>query len=310
MQKIKGIIAAAYTPMDDGAELKLDVIQAYADFLKTNGVAGVFLCGTTGESASLSVAERMKVTEAWAALSPDNFSIIVQVGHNSLKESKLLAKHAREAGADAISVIAPSFFKPTKITDLIAYCSEIALEASDKPFYFYHIPSMTGVNFDMLGFMENVGDKIPNFTGIKFTHENLMDYGLCVGYKERKYDMLFGRDEILLSALSLGAQGAVGSTYNLIAPLYNKIIESFKAGEMNQAQLFQIKAMEFVRVLIRYGGGVVAGKAIMKLIGMDCGPARLPLGSVNDTSGLQEDLKQLGFFGYCSKVREEDFNDR
>lgn len=302
MQKIKGIVAAAYTPMDDDAELKLEVIQAYADFLKTNRVAGVFLCGTTGESASLSVAERMKVTEAWTALSLDNFPIIVQVGHDSLKESKKLAKHAREAGADAISVIAPCFFKPAKVIDLIVHCREIALEAPDKPFYFYHMPSITGVNFDMVGFMENIGDRIPNFAGIKFTHENLMDYGLCLGYSEKKYDMLFGRDEILLSALSLGAQGAVGSTYNLIAPLYNKIIEAFKAGEMNQARLFQLQAMEFVRVLIRYGGGVVGGKAIMNLIGIDCGPVRLPLRSVKNTTRLYKDLNELDFFEYCSKV--------
>ena len=295
--------------MDSNGELKLEIIEAYADFLIANNVAGVFVGGTTGEGASLTVEERMKVTETWTSLVPNDFLVLAHVGHNSVKQSKQLAKHAQEAGADAISAIAPDFYKPAEVVDLISYCAEVASEAPDKPFYFYHIPSMTGVNFEMLDFIENMGDRIPNFAGIKFTHENLMDYGLCLGYREKRYDMLFGRDEMLLSALTLGAEGAVGSTYNMIAPLFSEIIEAFNARDIEKASFLQRKVMEFVRVLIRYGGGVVGGKAIMKLVGMDCGPVRLPLMSVKDTTRLYNDLKQIGFFDYCAKMETPSDTD-
>ncbi|MCG8318996.1 MAG: dihydrodipicolinate synthase family protein [Cytophagales bacterium] len=310
MSKIKGLIAAAYTPMDAKGELNLKVVKSYAAFLQANGVKGTFVCGTTGESTSLTVGERMKVTEAWTCLGLTDFRVIVQVGHNSLKESKRLAKHAQEAGADAISVIAPSFFKPAEVVDLIGYCADIASEAPVVPFYFYHIPAMTGVNFGMVDFLEQVKGRIPNFAGIKFTHENLMDFGLCLGYKEKRYDMLFGRDEILLGALCLGAKGAVGSTYNFMAPLFNQIIDAFKNGNTEQAGFLQRQVMEFVRVLIRHGGGVVGGKAIMKLVGVDCGPVRLPLKSVKDTTRLYHDLMQSGFFNYCAMAKNAEVPGR
>ena len=302
MSKIKGLIAAAHTPMDAEGALNHHLIKPYASFLKANMVNGVFLCGTTGESASLTMDERMKVADTWTGLALDDFHVIVHVGHNSFKESKKLAKHASESGADAISAIAPGFFKPATIKDLISYCSEIASEAPELPFYFYHIPMMSGVRFQMIEFIENLGESIPSFAGIKFTHEDIMDYGLCLGYKEKKYDMLFGRDEMLLSALCLGAEGAVGSTYNFMAPLYCNIIEAYQRGDLKQAAFLQHKAMQFIRVLIHYGGGIVAGKAIMKLVGMDCGPVRLPLKSVDDTMDIYHDLKRLGFFEYCVKT--------
>src|SRR5207237_7790705 len=143
----------------------------------------------------------------------------------------------------------------------------------------------------------------PTLAGVKFTHENLMDFGRSGEVGGGKYTMLFGRDEILLSGLALGARGAVGSTYNFAAPLYLRIIDAFNRGDLENARRDQSRAMEFINVLDRHGG-LAAGKAVMKLIGIDCGPVRLPLRSLsaNDEHSLHAQLEQIGFFEYASKV--------
>ena len=118
-----------------------------------------------------------------------------------------------------------------------------------------------------------------------------------------KFNILFGRDEILLAGLSLGATGAVGSTYNYAAPLYHRIIDAFNRGDLEAARRDQARAIEFIGALDRHGG-LVAGKVAMKLIGLDCGPVRLPLRAATaaDEAGLRAAFEKVGFFDYCSKL--------
>jgi N-acetylneuraminate lyase len=124
-----------------------------------------------------------------------------------------------------------------------------------------------------------------------------MDFGLTIAAAKNKYDILFGCDEILLSALVLGAKGAVGSTYNYAAAHYNRIINAFNAGEMKTAAALQIDTMRFVEIFFRHGG-MSANKAILGLLGMDCGPARPPMIpiSAKQVMALKADLKKFGFF--------------
>ena len=115
--------------------------------------------------------------------------------------------------------------------------------------------------------------------------------------------MLFGSDEILMAALSLGADGAVGSTYNYAAPLYSRLIAAYKAGDISAARKEQVRSQEMVSFLLKYGG-IPTGKAMMKIIGLDCGGVRSPLKDLSKEQydELANGLKQIGFFDYCSKV--------
>ena len=301
MKHLSGLIAAPHTPFRPDGAVALDVIPLQARLLAHNGVSGAFICGTTGEGASLTSTERRQVAEAWARAKPAGVSLIVHVGHSSLGEACAFARHAQEIGADAIATIAPSFFKPASVTELVAWCAQVAAAASTLPFYYYHMPSMTGVTFPAADFLSAAGDRIPNLAGVKFTHENLMDFGRCTEQRKGKYNLLFGRDEILLPGLALGARGAVGSTYNFAAPLYLRIIEAFDRGDLAAARRDQSRAMEFIGVLERHGG-LAAGKSAMKLIGVDCGPVRLPLRALTerDEASLRDGLEQVGFFEYAS----------
>jgi N-acetylneuraminate lyase len=300
---LSGLIAAPHTPFRADGALALDVIPQQAQLLAKNGVAGAFVCGTTGEGASLTSDERRRVVEAWAAAKPDSIALIVHVGHLSLGEASEFARHAQETGADAIATIAPSFFKPGNVEDLVAWCAKVAAAAPNLPFYYYHMPAMTGVSFAATDFLRAATDRIPTLAGVKFTHENLMDYSRAAEFDGGRYNVLFGRDEILLAALALGARGAVGSTYNYASPLYARIISAFGRGDIATARRHQSQAMEFIEIHNRYGG-LVAGKAMMKLVGVDCGPVRLPLRAITaqDEAKLRADLEKIGFFDYCSKL--------
>ena len=300
---LHGLIAAPFTPFRPDGELALDVIPRQAALLAHNGVSGAFVCGTTGEGHSLTVDERQQVVEAWRKSTPSSVKLVVHVGHLSLGESCKLAQHAAANGADAIATIAPSFFKPTGTQELVAWCQKVASAAPYLPFYYYHMPAMTGVNIPVAEFLAAAHGKIPTLAGIKFTHENLMDYGRSGAVADGRYSMLFGRDEILLAGLSLGAAGAVGSTYNFAAPLFHRIAKAFDVGDIVGARKEQSRAQEFIEVLHNHGG-LPAGKAIMNLIGVDCGPVRLPLRSLtpDQTSHLKSELQAVGFFDYCSEV--------
>lgn len=294
---LTGLISAPFTPFYPDGSVNYALIPKLAKHLSATGVSGAFVCGTTGEGASLTLTERLEVARAWRAVATSGLRVIVHVGSNSVEDSKVLAREAERVGADAFATLAPSFFRPEGITGLLDWCAAIARAAPKLPFYYYHMPAMTGVGGSMAEFLPRAAERIPNFAGIKFTHENLMDYMLTVAAAGAKHDILFGRDEILLSALVVGAPGGVGSTYNYIAPIFQRVVAAFKAGDFARARDQQLLATLIIEVMVRHGG-LAAGKAIMGLIGLDCGPMRQPLRSLAPESveALRADLDKVGFF--------------
>jgi len=305
MQKIEGLIAAPFTPMHQDESLNLSLIPSYYAMLKHNNVKGAFICGSTGEGVSLSTEEKKRIAEAWALCTSNDpdFITMTLLGGTSVPDCIELAKHAKSVGIKAVSFTAPFYFKPASVEMLVQVCEKIAASVLDLPFYYYHIPVLTGVNFSMIDLLAAVDGRIPNFAGIKYTHEDFMDFLSCMHYKERKYDMLWGRDENMLPALSLGTKAAVGSTFNYAAPLYYALMDAFKQGELKTAALLQQQSIDMIRLLGKYGG-IATGKAYMKLIGLDCGMFRLPVKNMNDIENQQfiADTEKLGFKSYCSKV--------
>ena len=296
-KKIDGLIAAPFTPFHQDGSLNLDMVKPLALHLQKSGASGAFVCGTTGEGVSMTSDERKQVAARWRQELPAPLKVIVHVGDNSLGRAQDLARHAEQIGADAIAAIAPNFFRPASVNDLVDWCAGIASAAPKTPFYYYHMPAMSGVNFAMADFLPLAAAKIPSFGGIKFTHENLMDYAQCVVLAGDKYSILFGRDEILLSALALGAKGAVGSTYNYACPIYNRVIKAFESGDRSAAAAAQMESINFIVAFCRQGG-MAGGKAIMAMIGLDCGPVRAPIANLTpaQVATLKADLEKIGFF--------------
>ena len=305
-QIAQGLIAAPFTPMHADGALNLYAVDAYARWLHRSGVVGAFICGTTGEGFSLTTEERMQLAERWVAVAPQELKVIVHVAHNSLGESQQLAAHAERIGAHAIASIGSTFFRPASAAQLVEFCAPTAAAAPSLPFYYYHMPVMTGVNLPMTEFLRLGATRIPTLAGIKFTDENLMSYTQCLNFEAGRFNILFGRDEILLAALALGATGAVGSTYNYMAPVYHKVIEAFRTGDMTAARRWQSFAIQIIEVMARQGG-LPANKAMMKMIGLDCGPMRPPLKNLTaeECESFRQALERVGFPG---KVPEPGVN--
>jgi len=302
-QHLEGLIAAPFTPMHANGSLNIALIAPYYQFLRQNGVTGAFICGSTGEGVSLTRDEKMEVAEAWAQASrndPD-FKVMTLLGGTCLADCKVLAKHAAEIGLYGVSFTAPSYFKPANVAVLADMCAEIAAEVPDMPFYYYHIPVLTGANLNMIDLLEAVDGKIVNFAGVKYTHEDFMDFLSCMSFKNNKYDMLWGRDENMLSALALGTKGAVGSTFNYLTPLYKQLIAAFEQNDLKKAAILQQKSIDFIRLLGKYGG-IATGKAYMKLIGLDCGGFRLPVKNMDASAfeHFKKDVENLDFQAFKS----------
>ncbi|KAM5147910.1 N-acetylneuraminate lyase [Mantella aurantiaca] len=297
--KLRGLVAATFTPMTSSNDVNLSVILEYVDFLvHKQNVKNIFVNGTTGEGMSLSVQERKKLAEEWVKHSRDKMdNVIVHIGSLSLEESKDLASHAASCGADAISAVSPSFIKPSNQDALVLYCKEVAAAAPSLPFYYYHIPHLTGVKYPVNNLVGNMKLHIPSFRGVKFTDINLMDFGLCVhGYQE--LDFFYGVDEQLLGGLVFGAHGAVGSTYNYLGSTTNKLLVAFEEGNLQKARELQCKMQEFIGFVFALGWGLPEFKNIMSLIsGIDLGPPRLPLTTSwkpEHPEKVRAELKRLG----------------
>lgn len=303
---LEGLIAAPFTPMQKNGSINVAIIPAYYQMLKANGVKGAFICGSTGEGVSLSLIEKKAVAEAWAAVTKDDADFIVMplLGGTCLTDCKELALHAQEIGLDAISFTAPFYFKPASVEILANCCKEIAAVVPDMPFYYYHIPVLTGVGFPMLELLKAVDELIPNFAGIKYTHEDFMDFLSCMNFKDGKYDMLWGRDENMLPALALGTKASVGSTFNYAAPLYYDLIDAFNSGDLKTANALQQKSIDMITLLGKYGG-IATGKAYMKLLGIDCGEFRLPVKNMTATEFelFKKDVEQIGFNNFSSRLQ-------
>ncbi|MFN8475726.1 MAG: dihydrodipicolinate synthase family protein [Anaerolineae bacterium] len=289
------LIAATFTAFNADGSLNLAAIERQAELLVRQEVNGVFVCGTTGEGVSLTTDERMQVAARWCEVASDSLQVIVHVGHNSLAEARDLAAHAQRIKAAGVGAVSPSFFRPRDVSTLVDVCSSIAEAATDLPFYYYHIPVMTGIHLPMADFFELARARIPNFAGLKFTHEDLMDYARCLELAGEEYAIFFGRDEILLAALSLGARGAVGSTYNFAAPIFREVVAAFRAGDLDRARRVQAEARRMIELIVKYRG-VAAQKTLMSWLGIDCGPLRLPLASLTseEATSLRREMEQLG----------------
>lgn len=304
MEKIQGLIDAPFTPFCPNGDVNLNPIPAYAQMLKKNGLQGVFINGSSGEGYMLTAEERMALAEAWLKAAPEGFKVIVHVGSCCVRESRRLAEHAAAIGAWGIGAMAPPFPKINRVEELVKYIEEIAAGAPELPFYFYHIPAFNGAYLPMVELLEAVDGRVPNFAGIKYTYESMYEYNQCRLYKDGKYDMLHGQDETILPCLAMGgARGGIGGTTNYNGRELVGILEAWKAGDLALAQERQNFSQEVINVICHYRGNIVAGKRIMKLIGLDLGKNRTPFQNMTDEeeARMKAELEAIRFFDRCNR---------
>lgn len=303
-EKIHGLIDAPFTPFDKEGNVNPAPIPAYARMLKKNGLKGVFINGSSGEGYMLTDDERRLLAETWIKSAPEDFKVIVHTGSCCARASRELARHAAECGAWGIGAMAPPFPKINRVEELVKYIEEIASGAPELPFYYYHIPAFNGAYLPMVKLLEAVDGRVPNFAGIKYTYESLYEYNQCRMYGDGKFDMLHGQDETILPSLAMGgARGGIGGTTNYNGRELAAIIDAWDRGDIEAAREHQNFAQEVINVICRYRGNIVAGKRIMKLIGLDLGPNRTPFQNMTDEeeAAMKAELESIGFFNRCNK---------
>lgn len=291
------LIAAPHSPFDASGALMLAAVPRQAAHLAAAGIDGVFIGGTTGESLSLTVAERMALADAWLAPAREHrIRLFVHVGSSTVADAAALAAHADKLGVDAISAMAPSYFKPATVADLAASLAEIAAAAPGTPFYYYDISPLTGVTLRSSELLERHADAIPTLAGVKHSSPDIVDFERCVAAADGRYRIYWGCDEALVAGLALGAAGGIGSTYNFAAPLARGVIDAFHAGDMARARTLQLRTVRLVDALARHGY-LRASKAVMAMQGVDVGSVRLPMRAL-DADGhapIRSDLLAAGF---------------
>jgi N-acetylneuraminate lyase len=297
--KFHGLCPATHTPMHADGSLNLAVVEKQAAHLLARKIDRVFIGGTTGESVSLKVGERRALSDRWAEVSKDcGIKVVVHVGANCLADAEELAAQAQRNQASAISMIAPSYFKPRNLEDLVACCAQVAAAAPELPFYYYDIPPLTGITFPVDDYLRLAAKRIPTLAGVKYSNPDLGTYLLGKRLDGGRYDLPWGIDEYFLSALAMGAQGGVGSTYNFVPGPLHRMMAAFPKGDLATCQLEQDRMMQVIRIVAKRGY-MGCAKALMTHLGVPVGPARLPNGNP-DAAGVQAMIGELDAIGYFS----------
>jgi N-acetylneuraminate lyase len=275
------IWAAAPTPFDAEGRLDVSRVPAQADHLRAVGVHGAFLNGTTGEFPALSSDERRTVVEAWAAVRSPGFGLAVQVGGTDLDQVTALAAHAEDHGADFIATVTPYYGKPATLDLAVEFLRAVGAAASDTPLCYYHFPAMTGSPYMPNEVIARAAEAVPTLSSVKFTDSDLMEVervrSTAGGTK-----VYFGRDELLVPALSIGVEAVIGSLYNILAPVAHQIVNAFDLGEHATAYAMHKPFRDIANVADAHGGPGFL-KELFNRFGPVCGTARTPWGPITAT---------------------------
>ena len=284
MDKIKGIIPALVTPFNDNNELAVEEVPKLVEMLIEARVAGLFVCGATGEAPMLSIDERTKMAEVVIKTVNKRIPVIIHVGATYVETACKLAKHAEVTGASAASTL-PPLDKTLGIDAVIEYYRQVG-GASKLPFYVYWKADMaiSGVTPEI--FLEKM-KVVPNFFGIKFTDTNFYFFQRLIAISGGKLNCLTGPDEMFISGLAMGSDGAVGSNYNIMPRHFVSIYNDFTAGRITEAREKQYQANEFVSLILKFGVNPSI-KAVLERRGFKVGLTR-PNNNLTLSRNLSED---------------------
>jgi N-acetylneuraminate lyase len=295
--KLSGILPALLTPFDADGEVNAPVIREVVDFQLAAGVSGFYLNGSTGEGLLLSEAERQLVVKTVVDQVKGRVPVVVHVGAMATQAARALAAQASEAGADAISSIPPIYF-PVGAKGVKQYYQQVA-SAADLPFYVYNIPGATGIDVDVAMTRDLIAG-VPTLRGMKYTSYNFFEMRKLIELNDGYLNIVSGPDELMVAAQAMGADGAIGSTFNVLPRLFVQAYEAFNAGDVAAARELQAKGNRAINTFLQFPS-LSALKEMMRLVGFDCGSARAPnLPLTGEQKGqLREMLEEVSFFKFA-----------
>lgn len=289
-----GTMPALVTPFEKNGKIKANTVKGLVDWQLSEGSKGFYICGSTGEGPALTAAMRMEMAEATMDAVAGRGVVIDHIGAPNIWDAIALTEHATKIGVNAISSLAPTYSFKFDANEMYEYYKCIA-DHTDKPVLIYATQAMGLPNFPK--FMEKVLE-IPNVIGVKCT---LRDDFVLHKIKEvngGNINVINGPDETLICGLAMGADGGIGTTYNLMPGWFAKLYDAFAAGNLAEAQAWQYKVNPVIDALIRFSkfGAIRGTKAALELKGFDIGGAVFPARSYekDELLAFKKELEGLG----------------
>lgn len=285
-----GVYSAIFSIYNENLNVKFDAVQKLVDYQLAGGVKGFYVCGNTGECAVLPVSTRKQMLEAVVKANRGRGQIMAHIGATSIDQTKELLEHANGMDIDAISSLQPAQKPYYRTPEILEYYRWLA-ENSKHPVYAYVTPDMQGSPVEIAKEFE----KIDNIAGIKLTNPDYFSFGAVMREFKGKLNVLNGPDETMICGLAVGADGAIGTTYNLLPKVSVAIYENFMAGNVQKALESQQKLNRVIELAI--SGNIAYWKAILGVHGFDVGhtvfPRKLP--TEQELAELKAKLDEIGF---------------
>ena len=278
----KGTMPALLTPLDSNSKVITATVKPLIDWEISKGAAGFYVCGSTGEGPILSGQQRRIMMEAAVEAVNGRVPVIAHVGAIDSNEAFDLARHAEDTGATAISSVAPNFYFKYSYSEVIEYYKRLA-GCTRLPLILYAVPMMAGVEINKM--MEELL-RIDNVIGIKDTRANYYQMWQLRQLNNGNINIINGPDETLLCGLMMGADGGIGSTYNIMADKYARLYSLFTEGKLEEARAMQFQITSIIQVILKYGC-FQALKKYLEFQGFNMGTCAFPAASLNKDDALR-----------------------
>jgi 4-hydroxy-tetrahydrodipicolinate synthase len=287
MQRIHGVIPPIITPFDSAGRIYEEALARLIDWYAAAGCHGLWVCGGTGEGVSLAAHERLRMAEVVYEHAAGRLKIIFHVAAPTTADALLAAQRCQQLGIDAICSVPPFFYGKSQ-PEIIDYYRALA-DHTDRPIFLYNLPDASGVPLT-LPLVEAIVERVPSVVGIKQS-AGVVDYVHQLLRWNPDFNVLIGRGETTLAALTLGASGVVCASLCLAPERFVAVYQAFRDRDLQAAMDAQAAASRVKEIYERFP--VIASTKWLNglQIGLDCGPVRPPLGAL--PPGGDEDLRSL-----------------
>jgi dihydrodipicolinate synthase/N-acetylneuraminate lyase len=264
--RVHGIIVALHTPLTPTGEIHEEALRTHLEWMIQTGIHGIFPCGTMGEGIALSDAQRKRVAEITVDQVKRRIPVMPQVTTNNTVGCIDLARHARETGCDAISVIAPYFY-PSDGPALEAFFTEIAAAVPGLPVYLYNNPgrSASGISSSLVG---KLAKNVKNIVGIKDSSKDLILFQEYVEVGGENFACIIGTDGLVYPAMMVVGVGVVSAVANPFPELMVALNDAVMAKQYERARKLQLLVNQ-LRVVLKIGPYLAGYKEIMRLRGRE-----------------------------------------
>jgi N-acetylneuraminate lyase len=281
------------TPLTESDQINVPVARRLVDHLIGRGIGGLYVNGGTGEGVLLPASARKAMAETVVEQTSARVPVIVHVGATATADAIELAAHAEQIGADGVAAV-PPFYYSVGFGAIKEHYALIAA-ASTLPLYLYYIPGATGVTLTAEQMWELC--QLPNVAGFKYTAFDMYLLEQILSLSQGALNVFSGPDQLFAPMLTVGVDGAIGTTYNLLPQHFVRIYQAFQRGEVVEARRLQSQANRVIDAFLRHGG-LPAVKEIVRMLGFDCGYCRRPFGRLDKTAieALRADLDAIDFW--------------